>query len=185
MSPQLRAFPKATSPGASKLRAQHILDAVSGTIAPAAQTCLEHLTRLMNKLLASAIDPQVAPWLSGAPLTALIKKTGGYRTIAVGEVIRRLASKLCCAAVKPQLPDLFLPYGQVGVGIKGGLEAAVHCLRKFINDNGDRSDLCCLKLDMSNAFNNCSRSAFLSRVEREVPEIFSWVQWSYHSAGEL
>ena len=36
----LRAFPKATSPGASKLHAQHILDAVSGTIAPAAQTCL-------------------------------------------------------------------------------------------------------------------------------------------------
>ena len=114
----LRAFPKATSPGAAKLRAQHILDAVSGTIAPAAQTCLEHLTRLMNKLLAGAIDPQVAPWLSGAPLTALVKKKGGYRPFVVGEVIRRLVSKLRCAAVKSQLPDLFLPYGQVGVGIK-------------------------------------------------------------------
>ena len=92
----LWAFPKATSPGAPKLCAQHILDAVSGTIAPAAQTCLEHLTRLMNKLLGGAIDPQVAPWLSRAPLTSLIKKTGVYRPI-------HLVSKLRYAAVKSQL----------------------------------------------------------------------------------
>ena len=43
----------------------------------------------------------------------------------MGEVLRRLASRLCCSAVRPYLPDIFLPYGQVGVGVKGGLEAAV------------------------------------------------------------
>ena len=58
--------------------------------------------------------------MCGAPLTALLKKGGGVRPIAVGEVIRRLASRLCCLAVRPSLPGVFIPYGQVGVGIPGG-----------------------------------------------------------------
>ena len=59
------------------------------------------------------------------------------RPIAVGEVLRRLVSRICCAAVKSKLPDIFLPYGQVGVGIRGGLEAAVHSLSSFIGAHGD------------------------------------------------
>ena len=54
------------------------------------------------------------------------EEDGSYRPIAVGEVIRCLASRLCCIAVHPQLPDVFLPYNQVGVGTQGGIEAAVH-----------------------------------------------------------
>jgi len=40
----LRAFPKGTSPGASRLRAQHLLDVISGSTAPAARDCLYSLT---------------------------------------------------------------------------------------------------------------------------------------------
>ena len=65
----------------------------------------------------------------GAPLTALHKKFGGFRPIAVGEVLRRLVNRCCCSAVRPRLSEFFLPYGQVGVGTKGGLEAAVHTVR--------------------------------------------------------
>ena len=68
----------------------------------------------------------MAPWLCGAPITALHKKNGGVRPIAVCETIRRLVSRVCCLSVRDDLPDLFLPHGQVGVGIKGGLEAAIH-----------------------------------------------------------
>ena len=99
------------------------------------------------------MDRLISSWLCGAPLTALFKKHdgGGVRPIAVGEVLRRLVSRICCAAVKSKLPDIFLPYGQVGVGIRGGLEAAVHSLSSFIGAHGDDPTLCCLKLDMSNA----------------------------------
>ena len=45
--------------------------------------------------------------------------------------------------------------------------------------------LCCLKLDMTNAFNECSRSNFLSRCHADLPELFAWVQWCYCCAGEL
>ena len=47
----LKGFPKGTSPGASKLHAQHWLDAVSGSTAPAAGECLCSLTCFMNHLL--------------------------------------------------------------------------------------------------------------------------------------
>ena len=78
-----------------------------------------------------------------------------------------------------------LPFGQVGVGVPGGLEAAIHSLRTILSTLGAKSDLCCLKVDMSNAFNECNRSSFLSRCKSVFPELFAWVQWCYCCAGEL
>ncbi|XP_062512774.1 uncharacterized protein LOC134188624 [Corticium candelabrum] len=181
----LEAFPNGSSPGYSHLRAQHLIDAIRGCNVPEAQSCLENLTRLMCLLLSGKLDRNISPFLSGAPLTALQKKAGGIRPIAVGEVLRRLASRLCCSAIKPRLPDVFLPYGQVGVGIRGGLEASVHSLRSYIEENSARHDLCCFKLDMKNAFNECHRNSFLKRLGSEFPELVAWVQWCYHCAAEL
>ena len=88
-------------------------------------------------------------------------------------------------SVRSLLPDLLLPFGQVGVGISGGLEAAVHPMRSILSLYGSDSSLCCLKLDMTNAFNECSRSNFLSRCHADLLELFAWVQWCYCCAGEL
>ena len=183
----LKTFPRASSPGFSKLRSQHLIDAIIGNATLSAQDCLESLTRWINFALSGKMDRLISSWLSGAPLTALLKKHdgGGVRPIAVGEVLRHLVSRICCAAVKSKLLDIFLPYGQVGVGIRGGLEAAVHSLSSFIGAHGDDPTLCCLKLDMSNAFNNCHRAPFLKRLHRDLPELFGWVQWCYHTEAEL
>ena len=59
----LLAFPKGTSPGASKLRAQHLLDAIAGSTTPAARECLLSLTRFMNHLLSGKAPSCLAPWL--------------------------------------------------------------------------------------------------------------------------
>ena len=181
----LHSFQRGTSPGSSALRPQHLLDAICGSTAPAAVECLHSLTRCINGLLAGTLDSRLAPWFCGAPLTALVKKGGGFRPIAVGETLRRLVSKVCCFSVRSSLPDLLLPFGQVGVGISGGLEASVHSLRTILSTLGSDSSLCCLKLDMTNAFNECSRTSFLSRCHSDLPELFAWVQWCYCCAGEL
>ena len=55
------------------------------------------------------------------------------RPIAVGEVLRRLASRLCCSHVKSSLPDVLLPYNQIGVGIRGDLEAGIHALAGIVD----------------------------------------------------
>ena len=42
------------------------------------------------------------------------------------------------------------------------VEAAVHSLRTVLSSHCSDSSLCCLMLDMTNAFNECSRASFLS-----------------------
>ena len=118
-------------------------------------------------------------------MTALAKKGGGFRPIAVGETLRRLVSKVCYLSVHSSLPELLLPFGQVGVDVPGGLEAAVHSLHTILSTHSSDSSLCCLKLDMINAFNECSRTSFLSRCHSDFPELFAWIQWCYCCAGEL
>jgi len=93
---RLKGFPRGTSPGASGLRAQHLVDVIGGHTTSSA---LLALTKLMNFLLSGKVSPLLAPWICGAPLTALLKKNGGVRPIAVGEVLRHLASCLCCCFI--------------------------------------------------------------------------------------
>ena len=181
----LKAFPKGSSPGGFQLRAQHLLDAVSGFTAPVSQDCLHQLTCLVNFLLSGKAPRLVAPWLCGAPITALHKKNGGVRPIAVCETIRRLVSRVCCLSVHDNLPDLFLPHGQVGVGIKGGLEAAIHSFRHYLHSHKDNPDLCAIKLDMYNAFNKVARASFLRQLECHFPELYRWVRWCYQYPSNL
>ena len=71
------------------------------------------------------------------------------------------------------------------MGVKSGLEAAVHTTRSFISSYSAEENFCCLKVDMTNAFNECSRQSFLHRLHKELRDLFSWTLWSYQCAGEL
>jgi len=76
-----------------------------------------------------------------------------------------------------------LPYGQVGVGIPGGLECAIHTTRHFLSVHGADDSLALLKADMKNAFNECSGYAFFAHVSDDFPEISAWMKWCYFSAS--
>jgi len=71
------------------------------------------------------------PVLFGGNLITLEKKTGGVRPIAVGYTLRRITAKCANAYAASQLSDYFSPI-QLGVGIPGGCEAAVHATRRYI-----------------------------------------------------
>ena len=47
------------------------------------------------------------------------------------------------------------------------MEAAIHTLQTFIEENGNNEDLCCVNVDMSNAFNNCDRSSFVNYLQKK------------------
>ena len=81
------------------------------------------------------------------------KNNEGVRAIAVCKTIRCLVSRVCYLSVKDDLPDLFLPYSQIGVGIKSGLEVAIHSFQHYLHSHKDNPDFCAVKLDMYNAFN--------------------------------
>ena len=73
----------------------------------------------------------------------------------------------------------------MGVGIPGGLEAAIHAVRHFLSLFGTDDSRALLKIDMKNAFNECNRTSFLDRVSEDFPEIAPWVYWCYSQPAEL
>ena len=90
----------------------------------------------------------------------------------MGEVLCRLASHICCAAVKDFLHAVFLLYGQVGVDVSNRVEAAFHGLRQYINEFGCREDFFYLKIDFRNAFNECQRNNFASPCQ-QLPRVIA------------
>ena len=79
------------------------------------------------------------------------------RPIVVGLVLRRLASKLVAKHATAKLAVKLSPL-QLGVGIPGGMEAAIHSARRFV-ENIDQDSMI-VKLDYRNAFNTLRRDYF-------------------------
>ena len=72
-------------------------------------------------------------------MIALRKKDGGIRPIAMGNTLRRVASKLCIRFASSKAAELLSPR-QVGFRVIGGGEAAAHAARLYLD-----SMLLCLK----------------------------------------
>ena len=66
-------------------------------------------------------------------------------------------SAKCAAGYTSAKLASFLGPRQLGVGIAGGCEAAVHAARRFLNSSS--SSYILVKLDFSNAFNTLRRDA--------------------------
>ena len=111
---------------------------------------LTALTSFVNILLTGNCPPRIIHILFGGNLLALEKKFVGIRPIAVGYVWCRLAVKCANCFATTKLVDNFSPT-QLGVGIPGGCEAAVHATRRFIESMPDYYVVA--KLDFINAFN--------------------------------
>ena len=92
---------------------------------------------------------------------ALRKKCGGVRPIAVGCSLRRLVAKVACKKVAVEMAELLAPR-QLGFGVCGGSEAAVHAARRFLSAMGE--DQAVVKLDFTNAFNSIRRDCVLEAV---------------------
>ena len=93
ISKVLHSFPSDSSPGPSLLRANHLKEAISCPSAACGTRALRALSELVNLLAAGRAPEQVAPYLCGAILIPVKKKSGGLRPIALGEV-------LCCLTFK-------------------------------------------------------------------------------------
>ena len=115
----LKSFPPNSAVGVDGLRPGHLKDLVAPQTAEAGRRLLNALANLCSKLLRGQIPKHARDFLFAANLTALRKKDGGIRPIAVGNVFRRLASKIAAEHVMPRLRRQ-LPPVQLGVGVSGG-----------------------------------------------------------------
>ena len=104
----------------------------------------------VNVVLQGDLPTEAREILFGGRLIALHKNDGGVRPIAVGYTLRRLAAKCANANVIKRRNEELQPI-QVGVGVSGGAEAAIHALRRYVSTMPD--DHVLVKLDFSNAYN--------------------------------
>jgi len=77
----------------------------------------------------------------------------------------------------------YLAPRQLGAGIKGGCEAAVHATRRFLCSLEPGSVIA--KLDFSNAFNCLHRDSILSAVFQQSPEIYNYCRLAYSQSSTL
>ena len=153
----LRLFSGGCCGGIDGLRPVHLLDLVAVSTAEAGLHLRRSTTNLTNKILRGDVSDYAVKLLFSSNLTALRKKDGGIRPLAVGNVFRRLEAKAGCYAVSRAVSHELLPT-QLGISVRGGVEAAVHAVRKFITNNIDSSNpKIIVKLDMMNAFNSVRR----------------------------
>ena len=133
------SFRKGSAPGPSGLRAEHLRAATQSAPPNRRAKALEAVSRLVNVMAAGDVPEEVAPFLSGARMHAGIKKCGGLRPIAIGNLFRRLTSKCVMHGVADRAGSMLGPH-QVGVGVPGGLEAVIHAAAQLIEE-GDEPDV--------------------------------------------
>src|SRR6218665_1841667 len=134
------------------------------------------LTDFINLLLRGDCPQEVRPILFGGNMIALNKDKGGLRPIAVGYIWRRLAAKCANRYAVARLTAHFAPL-QLGIGVPGGGEAAVHATKRFIGSM--RPDQVLVKLDFANAFNTLRRDVLLEAVHDSIPELYPFVHQAY------
>ena len=150
-----------------------------------ADALLNAITKLCNRIFQQGMPEEYGHIFFGANLTALRKPDGGVRPVAVGLVLRRLCSKLATFVVRNEAANYLRPH-QVGFGLPGGCEAAVHATRSFIKSSREvENPFVLLKVDFANAFNTIRRDMILREVFRKFPQIYQYVVSSYGAESSL
>ena len=173
------SFKPGSAPGPSGLRPEHLKKMLSAPDPAHAKKFLSALTGLTNLLFSGSFPSEIALFMCGANLFAALKKDGGHRPVAVGETLRRLVSK--CAAFKytPAAVEVLKPH-QLGVGVRGGVEIAVHKVRAIIEDESiPTAEKWVLQLDFQNAFNAMNRDHIFEEIRVTIPELSPWVEKAY------
>ncbi|CAE7527627.1 unnamed protein product [Symbiodinium natans] len=171
----LSAFPAATAPSPSGLRAQHLRDACS----PGASVgFLEQLAAAASLLAQGRACTDAAAVMAGAGLVVVPKTKDGVRPIAVGEILRRLTAKSLMSLVKEPARQHFFP-AQLGVAFPAGVEVVVHTVRSWVARHSASDFKVMLKLDFRNACNTVSRQEVMVVIVADFPALARWVAWCY------
>ena len=181
----LSSMPAGSAAGLDGLRPKHLQDLTAkGTLESGCRLSTS-LAKLANVLLSGGVPDFARGALFGASLCALCKKEGGIRPIAVGSVFRRVTAKVASRYACELMASTFKPK-QLGVGVPGGCEAAIHSAREFVQSSHSSSEQQILvKVDVRNAFNSIDRVAFLQKILDHCPQIYPLLRQTYGFSSPL
>ncbi|GJR01945.1 putative reverse transcriptase domain-containing protein [Tanacetum coccineum] len=181
---RIKSFHRDTSCGRDGLRAQHLMDCLSGAAVSISDKLVSSITQVVNLFLDGKCPMSLGEYIASAPLTPLVELGGGIRPIAVGTVWRGLVSKVSAIMVVHSLGG-YLDDLQFDVGVSGGGEAILHAVNHLVEDRGDKVGLSMLLVDFQNAFNLVDRKVLLEEVRLRCPAISRWVEFYYSSPARL
>ena len=172
----IRSFPNGSTGGPDKLKPQYLKDLVQDVKPGEVSPFLCALTSFCTLVPRGDVPAEVRPLFFGSSLVALRKKAGGVRPIAVGCTLHHFVAKVASRMVRDEMVPLLSPK-QLGYGVKGGAEAAVHATRSFLSSLAVGCAV--VKLDFQIAFISIHRDKMLEATCDLVPEIFPFVHSSY------
>ena len=174
------SFPNGSGSRPDLLRPQHLKDIIFPSLWASVNSVLRSISYFASFVSSTKIPDPIRHF--GAQLYALQKKGGGMRPIAVGNIFRRLFSKLSLHSVMNSLRENLLPC-QLGVGVRLGCESAVHATQSFIIHSIEPKVL--LKLDVSNAFSSIDRKTFIGEIASRYPSLYFLVNEAYFNSSTL
>ena len=181
----LSSMPAGSGAGLDGLRPKHLQDLTAKSALESGRRLLTSLAKLANVLLSGGVPDFARGALFGASLCALRKKDGGIRPIAVGSVLRRVTAKMASKYASELMASTFKPK-QLGVGVPGGCEAAIHSAREFVRSSHSSPEQQILvKVDVRNAFNSIDRTAFLQKILDHCPQIYPLLRQAYGFSSPL
>jgi hypothetical protein len=170
----LNALPRGRAGGPSGWTYEHVKAA-----ADTSQATFEAILRLVNAMVAGRL-PHLYTLLD-SNLVAVQKPGGrGVRPLAIGKAWVRIATQ-CALAVCPDA-NASLAQLQLGVGVRGGTEAAGHALHAALAAD---PTLVLVRIDYENAFNTVSRTAVMKAVTERAPQLLAFVKWVYNQPSRL
>jgi len=107
---------------------------------------------------------------------AFNKKVGWHPSHCSWVHFAQTGFQMCQLFRSVQACSLLAPR-QMGAGVKGGCEAAVHATLRFLGSLQPGSVIA--KLDFSNAFNCLHRDSMLEAVSQQIPEIYNYCHSAY------
>ena len=174
----VKSFTPGSAGGRDGLKPQHLKELLFHPSSDLSVT----LTAFVNLVLSGGVPVSIRPYFFGASLIPFVKKGGGIRPIAVGLTLRRLVAKVAAAAAAVVCAPSLSPR-QLGVGVRGGAEAAVHAARRFVCAKPPGCAF--VELDFQNAFNSLRRDSKLEAVAAACPSLLPFVVSSYSAPSLL
>jgi hypothetical protein len=114
------------------------------------------VTTVINLLVSNTAPEPIRRQLCASRCLPVTKPDGGgIRPIWMGNAILKVASACALDRVSEHHSKIF-PSIQMGIGVKGGSEVAVHTIQSALESTDDSV---VLKLDITNAFNSRDRTA--------------------------
>ena len=135
---EIRSLSGSSGGGVDGLRPIHLQDLISNQTAEAGNRLILSLTSLVNTFLNCKISDFARILFFSANLTNLRKKDGGIRPMAVGNILRRLASKVANHFASHKVSNLLRPV-QLGVSVRNACKAAVHSARIITKLNSSKT----------------------------------------------